>query len=188
MIRIKRKFRFIFILWLILLSSGCASVISEELVKETDPSLTFSQVLSDISSRKGQTVIWGGEIINTVIQKDSTALIEVYQRPLGINDAPDLSGASEGRFLVYSEKYLDPYIYRTGKKITVGGKIYGEETRRLGEMDYHYPLVICKEIYVWSESRYFDATHFYFYDPWWGHPYWRRPYYGWPLYRHHHRH
>lgn len=189
MIKINKKIRFAFLMLFIAVSSGCTGVISEQIRNETDTSLSFGQILRDVNSYKGRTVIWGGEIIKTEIQKDGTALIEVYERPLRINDAPDLSCASEGRFLIYSAEYLDPYIYKTGRKITVGGKISGEEIRRIGEMDYHYPLVISKEIYVWSESRYYDVSPYFFYEePWWGYPSWGHPYYGWPLYIPHHHH
>ena len=49
--------------------------------------------------------------------------------------------ASEGRFLMLADKYLDPYVYRKGKRITVAGEILGEKTKPLGELDYRYPLL-----------------------------------------------
>jgi len=97
---------------------------------------------------------------------------------------------SEGRFLVLYDKYLDPYLFRNGKKITVAGEIIGEKIKPLGEMDYRYPILSSKQIYLWPEYYYYSYPYYY-YDPWWGYPYW-----GWgigfrydyfPRHYHHHR-
>jgi len=122
-------------------------------------------------------VLWGGEIIHTLNQKDSSTLVEVLQRPLDREEEPDRSRPSEGRFLFLARSYLDPYIYRSGRKITVAGEIQGERIKLLGEMDYRYPLLLNKEIYLWQDY-YYRHPYYYYYDPWWGYPYWRRyPYY-----------
>jgi outer membrane lipoprotein len=172
------------LLWLPL---GCA-VISQDIKSQADVLITFKQVSQNPEVYKGKTVVWGGEIIETTNQKNGTTLIEVFQRPLGWKDDPKLSAASEGRFLIRSDKYLDPYIYSKGRKITVGGEILGEVIKPLGKMDYHYPLVLSKQIYLWDESNYYNVYPYpYYYDPWWAYPYW-----GWPSWRfyyhgHHHR-
>src|SRR4030067_2370493 len=131
----------ILIFSLILLGSGCAHVIPEDLRAKTDPSLTFGQVQQDPNLYRGKLVVWGGEIIQTTNQKDGTTLMEVFQRALGWRGEPKETIASEGRFLVLIEKYLDPYLFRRGRKITVAGEILGEESKTLGEMDYRYPLL-----------------------------------------------
>ncbi len=147
------KLKFIFIV-LIVFPLSCASVISEEIRNKANDSLLFSQVQQKPDAYKGQTVVWGGEIIKTETLQDKTTLIEVYQRPLGMRDAPDINSESDGRFIVSSKMFLDPYNYKTGKKITVGGVIEGEEVRPIGQMDYHYPVIISKEIYLWDDSYY----------------------------------
>lgn len=160
---------------------GCAPVISKNLRDAADPSLTFTQVLKTPDAYNGKTVIWGGEIIETVNQKDGGTMIEIFQRPLGWRGEPTLTVASEGRFLVLVDSYLDPYRFRQGKRITVGGEILGHEAKPLGQMDYVYPLVLAKQVYLWDE--YYYAYPPYYYDPWWGYPYgwgfaWGYPY-GW---------
>jgi outer membrane lipoprotein len=164
--------RFLFLLVLIsfLFAAGCAHVISRNLRDQVNPLLTFRQVRQNPNEYKGKIVLWGGEIIRTINQKDGSTLIEVLQRPLDRGEEPDRSWASEGRFLVLENSFLDPYIYRTGRKITVAGEIEGERTQPLGEMDYRYPLLLGKEIYVWKD--YYYRYPYDYYDPWWPYRYW----------------
>ena len=126
---------------LVLFISGCAHVVPKNLREQADPALTFRQVSQHPSQYKEKIVIWGGDIIETVNQKDGTTLIEVFQRPLGWREEPKETVASEGRFLILTKKYLDPYLFRRGRKITVVGEILGEEIRPIGKMDYRYPLL-----------------------------------------------
>jgi len=173
--RTKRLHQFL-IFPLILLISGCAHVISKDLRVKADPSLTFGQILQNANAYRGKTVLWGGEIIQTINQKDGTTLIEVFQRPLGWRGEPKETVASEGRFLILIEKYLDPYLFRKGRKITVAGEIQGEKIKPIGEMDYRYPLVLSKQIYLWEEYDYYPVPYYhpYYYDPWWDYPFWWR--------------
>jgi outer membrane lipoprotein len=182
----KMKNRFILFLpfLLIPLVSGCAHVISKDLRASSDLSLTLKQVQEDPNAYKGKSVVWGGEIIQTVNQQDGTTEIEVFQRPLGWREEPKDTLASEGRFLIIADKYLDPYVFRRGRKITVAGEIQGEEIKPLGEMDYRYPLLLSKQIYLWEDYYYYPYPYFY-YDPWWGYPY---GWFGFGFYYHHHHH
>lgn len=156
-------------LFLFLLSlSGCAHVISKDLRTKSDPSLTLSQVRNNPEAFKGKMVVWGGEIVETLNLKEGDTQIEVFQRNLGWRGEPKGTGVSEGRFLILSDQYLDPYLFCKGKKITVAGEILGEKIKAIGEMDYRYPLISSKQIYLWPEYYYYP----YYYDPWWPYPYW----------------
>ena len=73
---------FLFLVFIFLLS-GCAHVISKDLRIKSDPSLTLTQVRQNPEAFKGKWVVWGGEIVETVNQKDDTTQIEVFQKPLG---------------------------------------------------------------------------------------------------------
>jgi outer membrane lipoprotein len=157
-------------------------VISKNLKEQADPALTFGDVIRNPEAFKGRTVVWGGEIIETTNEKDGDTVLEVFQRPLSWRDEPQETAASEGRFLVRVEKYLDPYVYRKGRKVTIAGEILGEETRSIGKMDYRYPLVLSKEIYLWPYYYYPYYYYPYSYDPYpsyygpWGYYY---PWYPW---------
>ena len=180
----KSRLTWFLVLSLILLS-GCAHVISKDLRTKSDLSLTLSQVRQNPESFKGKWVVWGGEIIETVNQKEGTTQIEMFQRPLGWRGEPKETRAPEGRFLILADQYLDPYVFRRGKKITVAGEMIGEKIKPLGEMDYRYPMVSSKQIYPWAEYDYQPYPYPY-YDPGWGYPY------GWGFgsgvyYQRHHR-
>ncbi len=168
----------------LILISACAPI-SKELRAKAEP-LPFSEVFKNPEAYKGRMVIWGGEIIQTINQKDRTTLIEVLQRPLGWMEAPKETEASGGRFLVLVESFLDPHIYQKKREVTVAGEILGEKTKPLGEMEYHYPLLLSKQIYLWREYQYYYLPPYYpyspwgyygfygpwYYDPWWwGYPY-----------------
>jgi outer membrane lipoprotein len=167
------------LLFLFLCLSGCAHVISKDLRAKADPSLTFREVFQNPNAYQGKLVIWGGEIIKTTNQKDESTLIEIFQLPLSRRGEPNETYPSEGRFLVLTERYLDPYLFRRGRRITVAGEILGEEFKKLGEMDYRYPLISGKQIHLWGEYYYPGPYYYpYYYDPWWGYPiYWRFDFY-----------
>jgi len=182
------------VFWFLLLSSflilpACAHVISKDLRVAADPHLSFRQIGHDPNAYRGRTVIWGGEIIDTINQGDGSTLVEVLERPLGWRGEPDRSSPSEGRFLIQDEKYLDPYIYRKGREITVAGEILGERKRPVGQTDYRYPLISNKQLYLWPVYYYAPYPHSY-YGPWGypypGYPWWGYPYGGWGFGFHYH--
>jgi outer membrane lipoprotein len=167
----KIRFQWFLLFLLVFLFSGCAHVISRDLRAKSDPSLTLAQVHQNPEASKGKWVVWGGEIIETVNQKDETTLIEVFQSPLDWMGEPKNTTYSEGRFLVLTDNYLDPYVFREGKKITVAGEITGEKTKLLGEMEYRYPLLLGKQLYLWPE--YYSRLYpYYYYGPRWVYPSW----------------
>ncbi|MGB9628857.1 MAG: Slp family lipoprotein [Thermodesulfobacteriota bacterium] len=182
-IRVLELLLFLFLLTL----SGCAHVISKDLRRKSDPSLTLSHVRQNPDAFKGKMVVWGGEVIETFNQKDGTTQIEVFQRSIGWRGEPKVTVPSEGRFLILSDQYLDPYLFCKGRKITVAGEILGEKTKAIGEMEYRYPLLSSRQIYLWPEYDYYPYP--YYYDPWWPYPYWRFGfgYYYYRPYPYHHR-
>ncbi len=178
--------RFIVLSFVVL--SGCGHVISKDLRAGADPSLRLSAVAQSPEQHKGKLVIWGGEIIQTTYPKRGITMIEVFQKSLDPRGEPKGTRASEGRFLVLANKFLDSYVYRGGKRITVAGEILGEEARRIGETDYRYPLLFGREIYLWKEERYpaYAYPYPYIHDPWWFDPFLDFPFY-WGFHYQHHR-
>ncbi len=143
----------------LLLTTGCSSsAISHEVRNRVDSATTFKTVFHDPESHKGKIVLWGGEIIRTHNTKDAT-WIELLQRPLDGNDRPIHEAASEGRFLVRYEGFLDPAVYGRGREITIAGEIQGRQTRPLDEVEYAYPVVANQETVLWG-PRHEPAFHF----------------------------
>jgi outer membrane lipoprotein len=153
---------------LAILFQGCLPI-SRQLRSEADKTFTFQQVFRNPEASKGKIVIWGGEVVETINQKDGTTLIVVLQRPLDWTEEPTFK-RSEGRFIVLVGGYIDPYVFRRGRRITVAGEIQGRKIMRLGDLEYPYPLLQSKQIYLWGEYYYYPYPYPYPY--YWRYPYW----------------
>jgi len=66
----------------------------------------------------------------------------------------------QGRFLVEVESFLDPAIYSAGRQITVAGVATGKEMRKLGQINYTYPVLTSKELYLWPLSEQDNTPRF----------------------------
>jgi outer membrane lipoprotein len=128
--------------------AGCAAVISKESLKTVDQDIRFEQLLENPDAYRGKVLLLGGEIINTENVPNKTVIV-VLQRSLGYNQKPDSEGESKGRFIVSIPGFLDPAIYRPRRKITVVGSVMGKQVRPLGELEYAYPVIEKKELYIW---------------------------------------
>jgi outer membrane lipoprotein len=165
-------YRFLFYALFLLLVSACAYPISQQYREEARPDLTFSIVLKNPDAYTGSIVIWGGSIIETYNRRGMTE-ITVLETPLGYWEKPEASEFSRGRFIVRTLLFLDPAIYKAGRRITVAGEVIGKEVRPLGGIKYTYPLLKAKEIHIWRrEPVYVYPPDYYRWG--WGRygPYW----------------
>jgi len=163
---------------LALLANACAPVISPQLMEQVDRSLTYGSLASRPDESIGKIVLLGGTIVQTLPKPKETE-IEVVQKQVSSSGEPYLTDQSEGRYLVVVDRFLDPAIFRPGRDITVAGKVRGSALRRLGEIDYRYPLITAVELHLWSEPL---SPQVYPYASPFGYPYYRRwgPYPGYP--------
>jgi outer membrane lipoprotein len=132
--------------------NACAPAISKEIRDQVDPAATFKAVFHDPDSYKGKTVLWGGKIIQIRNTKDTT-WIELLQQPLAGNDRPIHGSASEGRFLIRHEGFLDPAVYGRGRALTLVGDVWGRETRPIDEVEYSYPIVSDRQLMLWDPEQ-----------------------------------
>ena len=148
-----------FLLFFIIVSLfGCAHVVSKELRNKAYGEPPASVLFEDPDAFKGRTVILGGVIVSSTNTKEGT-YIEVLQKPLDYRGKPEDTDASYGRFIIFSEGYLETAVYSQGREITVAGEVIGKELRPLGEIQYPYPLLKSKELYLF-EPRYDIPVHF----------------------------
>ncbi len=153
------------LLLMALLLTACAPF-SKRVMSEVNPTIPFADVLKDPDRYKGQTVLWGGVIIETTNREGET-LIKVRQTNLDLEKSPINTDKSAGRFIVRYHGFLDPAIFDKGREITVVGTLSGKEEQALGEARYLYPVVDSKELRLWEKRREVSP-----YDPWfWGPPY-----------------
>ena len=109
----------------------------------------------------GETVLWGGRVIEIQVKKNNATEIVVLQMPLNRWDQPQDDDQSQGRFLVHSAQFLDPALYPPGILITVAGRLQGSESRPIGEMPYTYPVIDPIEIKKWASATQ-PASRFHF--------------------------
>jgi len=137
--------------------------------------VSFLQVKAAPDSFKGQSVVFGGQVLSARRLKEGTR-IEILQLPLDRSGypGPDLM-QSQGRFVALHKDFLDPAILPYGTRVTVTGDITGSVTLPLDETEYTYPVVEAKHLQVWSAADNATQRRPYPYmgpGPYWG------PYYG----------
>jgi outer membrane lipoprotein len=168
---------------IIFVMSACSYPISKGLRKEAEKGPQFTSVLKAPDMHTGSVVIWGGIIIETINHKAGTEVV-VLETPLDYEGEPEDSEYSQGRFIARTSGYLDPEMYKRGRKVTVAGEIVSPEKRKIGEMTYTYPVVSIKEIHLWEVQKVYYPPYYYgWYGPYYGYgPYWGPPFGPWPYY------
>jgi len=161
-----------------LMLGACAPVVSRQVMDQVDRDITYGALAGRPDEFKGKMVLLGGTIVQAV-PKPAETEIEVVQKQVSSDGEPRLTDKSEGRFLVVVDRFLDPAIYGSGRDITVAGEVRGSVQRRLGEIDYRYPVIAARELYLWKRP---SPPPAYPYPYPYGYPsYWRRWYYpGYP--------
>lgn len=167
----------LFILIILILIVSCVPF-SQQVMQEVKREVAFNEVLKAPEAFKGESIIWGGVIIETITRSDDTLMI-VRQADLDFQKQPKDLDKSAGRFIIRYRGFLDPAIYSKDREVTVVGTIAGKEERPVGEHRYMYPVIDTRDLRLWEKR--IEAP--YYYDPWYGDPFlypWR-PY---PRYRH----
>jgi outer membrane lipoprotein len=105
----------------------------------------------DPDTFKGRWVKLAGVIIEARNTKEGTS-IEVLQRPMGRRGRPYETDATGGRFIITADQFLDAAVYHRGRRIAVDAEVEGLRILPLGEIEYHYPVVVAKELHLWEPS------------------------------------
>jgi len=170
------------------LITGCMPVFSDRTSRLVDPAVTFELVKKEPKAYVGKFVKVGG-IIAATRNSGEGSQVEVVQFKLGwLDDIPDESYPSGGRFLAVTPDYLDNMVYKSGRPVAIIGEVKGEQTLPLDKIVYSYPVIAISEIHVWRAEDVYPDRNSYpnYYDPlynpywWYGSPY-RYPV---PRYRH----
>lgn len=141
---------------ILLCLAACASTISPEVLKDVDQSIRFETLLKDPDAFQGKTVLFGGDIIKTENSPDKT-LIVVLQRSLNSDKKPSGGDRSAGRFIVSVPGFMDPAIFQPGRQITVVGVVAGKEVRALDDIEYSYPVIDKRHLYLWQRKSAIDT-------------------------------
>jgi outer membrane lipoprotein len=154
--------------------AACAPGNLKRIKSEIDEEITYEAVIMTPEAVVDKLVLWGGVIIGAKNTKDGT-MLEILQKPIDMETRPRNVDQSDGRFLALHDGYLDVAIYAEGREVTVAGTIKGKKTLPLGEIEYDYPLIATREVYLWPERK----REFFYPPPHWYYPGWYRyPHYG----------
>lgn len=127
-------------------------------------------------------VRWGGVVLETRPENNYTCF-EILAKPLLTSMRPKDTDQAEGRFIACKPGFYDPEVFDKGREVTLTGKVIHMDVRKVGEYDYHFPVVDIEFMILWPERReriYYDYygmyRPYYWHYPYYG-PYWRYPYY-----------
>lgn len=147
--------------WIVLFLSGCAPVLSQAVVDNSNQNVLFGDLQRNTDRYIGNSVLFGGTIIRVGNDQDGS-WIEILQRPLGFKMEPELNDQTGGRFLLLTHEILDEQIFSKGRKITVVGKVTGKESRLLDKITYDYPVLQVQEYHLWPLGSYRTGPDFRF--------------------------
>ncbi len=119
-------------------------------------------------------VRWGGVILETRPESDHTCF-EVLSKKLTKSMRPENEDQSDGRFIACKPGFYDPEVFEKGREVTVTGQVIFIDVRKVGEYDYHFPVVNIEFMSLWPERinrPYYD--YYGMYRPY----YWHYPHYG----------
>ena len=132
----------------VIILCGCAPVISQQTLKSVDREIKIADLAKYPEKYRGREVVLGGTIVSVENREDKTE-VEVLDQPLNRRLMPVDPERSEGRFIAIFEGFKDPALYSRNRRITLAGVFKGIVKRKLGKMDYEYPVVESREHYLW---------------------------------------
>lgn len=173
---------------LALIASGCSHVLSSAVLAEADPTLSLEEVRGKPDLYRGKTLVLGGMIVDHEVTREGSVL-EVVSYVVNRWGEPVRLDEMGGRFLVKTERFLDPGVFVAGQYLTLSVTLIGQELRPLKGRDYPYPVFTPLELHLWSNRTPDYGPPWYndpFAPPWpygriYGPPYPPRPIY--PYYR-----
>ena len=135
--------------------SGLPPKIENALWEDVD----YSQAHENSKRFTGLPIRWGGTIVH-VTNEEEYSEIQVLYYPLNVYGRPSLRQPNGGRFLMQSDKFLDPAIYLKGAEITIAGTLSGEIDRKVGNKTIKLPLISSAQSHLWPVYK--DKPHLYY--------------------------
>ena len=127
-------------------------------------------------------VRWGGAILETRPENEYTCF-EILSKQLQTSMRPKDSDQTSGRFIACKPGFYDPEVFDKGRDVTITGQVIHMDIRKVGEYDYHFPVVDIEFMILWPKLRnrvYYDYAGmyrpYYWHYPHYGR-YWRYPYF-----------
>ncbi len=130
--------------------AACSST-QPSLYNTSADEISYQQVMQDVNSYQGETVRWGG-VIASRSNGEKFSELTIVQFPLARYGKPITTEQSDGRFVVYSENFLDPMIYEVGKLVTVIGQVKETQTQKVDQKTLTLPVIHLLDNHLWPES------------------------------------
>ena len=144
--------RTIVLFTLIILLQGCSYAISPTVADKADKTITFEMLRADPGLYKGKIIILGGTIAEITNLKQGS-LITVDQKPLDFWNKPTRTTRTGGRFLLFYPRAVDSLTYAFGRELTVAAEVAGTSLKALGDKEYDHPVLVSKELKLWSREQ-----------------------------------
>jgi len=160
-----------------LLLGACASQVPQNIREAPADNPPLAQVREQAADYQGRQVRWGGRIIETVNEENTTRLT-LLERPTNKDGEPRYTDDSAGRFIAIVPEFLDPKVYAPDRRVSVTGTLTRTEAGKVGEYPYNYPVVEAEAWYLWPPEPAFPYDYDDpWYDPWWYDRWYYQPWY-----------
>lgn len=141
---------------IVLALSGCSTyeVIPDRLEGEVRQDIEFAQVEQTPDAYQGQTVVWGGEVLD-VSRRGEHMSVEILHLPLDTTLRPiDSPAASRGRFLAVDSHgdIKDAAALKKGTLVTVIGEIHDLVSTKLDQDTYEAPSLLIRDMTAWERG------------------------------------
>ncbi|CAM2777306.1 Slp family lipoprotein [Vibrio rarus] len=130
------------------LLTACSSL-PETLVSSKKPLVTEYETWVNSEPNAVQEVRLGGVIAKVSNLQHKTRL-ELVNLPIGKDGKPDINVEPQGRFIAYVDGFIDPLTFAEGRLVTVLGQPNGNETGKVGEFDYRFPVLQVTGYHLWQ--------------------------------------
>ncbi|MEH0875802.1 Slp family lipoprotein [Pectobacterium cacticida] len=132
----------------VMLLSGCVTV--PDAIKGTSPTPQedLVRVMNAPQIYVGQESRFGGRVVSIRNEANKTRL-EIASMPLDSGAKPLLDMPSEGRFIAYVNRFLEPVDFKN-RLVTVVGPIVGTEQGAIGNKPYRYVVVDAQGYKRWN--------------------------------------
>ncbi|UYA60298.1 putative lipoprotein YeaY [Pectobacterium sp. F1-1] len=144
----QKKARLCLVAATVLLLSGCVTI--PDAIKGTSPTPQddLVRVMNAPQIYVGQESRFGGRVVSIRNEAHKTRL-EIASMPLDSGAKPRLDMPSEGRFIAYVNRFLEPVDFKD-QLVTVVGPIVGTEQGAIGDKPYRYVVIDAQGYKRWN--------------------------------------
>ncbi|GAB7220631.1 Slp family lipoprotein [Vibrio comitans] len=128
--------------------AGCSSL-PDSLVSSNEKIVTDYGDWVNSAPEEVSEVRLGG-VIAKITNLEAKTRLEIVNLPIAKNGKPDINVEPEGRFVAYVDGFIDPVTFAKGRLISVLGKPDGNETDKVGEYEYRFPVLNANGYHLWQ--------------------------------------